>query len=33
MVDALEKTSLCVAVMFFNFYLQVNNKYNDVPIG
>lgn len=29
----LTKNSLCVAVMFFNICLQVNNEYSDVPIG
>ena len=29
MVDSLEKTNLCVAVIF----LQVNNEYSDTAIG
>ena len=33
MVDPLEKTSLCVAVMFFNICLQLNNEYSDTPIA
>ena len=31
-VDSLEKHSLCVAVMIFNIYLQVNNEYSDSAI-
>ena len=31
-VDSLEKTSLCVAVMIFNIYLQVNSEYCDSAI-
>ena len=31
-VDSLEKTSLCVAIIIFNIYLQVNNEYSDSAI-
>ena len=31
-VDSLEKNSLCVAVMIFNIYLQVNDEYTDSAI-
>ena len=32
MVDSLEKLILCVDVMFFNIYLQVDNEYKDAAI-
>ena len=34
MVGSLEKTSLCLAVMFFKYIcLQVNNEYSDTAVG
>ena len=32
MIESLEKTSLCVAIMFL-IYIQVSIRYNDTSVG